>query len=87
MISCCDFSDTIQSYLADLAVVDPSATTSKDALADSAKILPREFSDSVCRDIKGMSNILEGLDSQGVREFLDLIEQCEGHLFLSGIGT
>ena len=79
-----DYSDTIQSYLADLAAVSP---TSKDTPADSAKILPKEFSESVCRDIKGVSNILEGLDSQEVRQFLDIIEQCEGHLFLSGIGT
>lgn len=38
------------------------------------------------KDIEGLQALPGGLDSQGVKRFLDLLEECQGQLLLSGIG-
>lgn len=53
---------------------------------NEANSLPSAFMDSITRDMDGVRNIPRGLDSPTVREFLDVIEQCEGQILLSGIG-
>lgn len=77
------FSTTIQRYLPDnntLAMVPKSSGI-------KAGDIPSIFIDSINRDIEGVKVMPENLDYNGVREFLDTIEQCEGQLLLSGIGT
>ena len=44
------------------------------------------FHDSIRKDYEGIKYVAEGLDSNEVNRFLDLIDECEGHLVLSGIG-
>ena len=48
--------------------------------------IPSTFSQSIRRDIDGAKSVASGLDPDEVVEFLRVIEECEGQLFLSGIG-
>lgn len=48
--------------------------------------LPVEFNASIGKDIDGVSGIPAGLDHIEVRQFMDVLEQCEGQMLFSGIG-
>ena len=48
--------------------------------------LPVEFGASISKDIDGVRSIEAGLDHVAVREFLNVLEQCEGQILMSGIG-
>jgi hypothetical protein len=48
--------------------------------------LPGEFSASISRDAEGVQAIGRGLESLEVQQFMDILEQCQGQVFMSGIG-
>ena len=79
------YSDTIQRYLADLSVTTPSVCANGNG--DSAgSQLPDAFADSISNDLAGVEAIARGLDPKAVGQFLDVVEQCQGQVLMSGIG-
>ena len=48
--------------------------------------LPAEFGSSISKDVDSVRGIEAGLDHDAVREFLNVLEQCEGQILMSGIG-
>ena len=75
-------SSTIKSYLPDSLAVSFAAASGSERASGALSV----FSESISRDLEGIQGVQAGLDWTGVREFMDMVEQCEGQIFLSGIG-
>ena len=46
----------------------------------------RSFAESINKDLAAISSLMEGLDPLEVKEFVDVVEKCEGQVVLSGMG-
>ena len=82
-------SATIQRYLAELGVTAPSISISGAAPCpghDEEDGLSSEFSASVSQDAESIQAVVGGMERQEVQQFMDILCQCRGEIFLSGIG-
>lgn len=86
-------SATIQRYLAELAVTapiipisdSPSSLPTEPSVESDKEALPSNFSESINRDAEGVQGMVAG-GIEGVKQFVDILEQCRGQILLSGIG-
>ena len=77
------YSDTIQSFLPAGVAVSPGVGPSDSSPYSG---LPVEFNSSISKDIEGVKGVSAGLDHTEVRQFLDVLERCEGQMLFSGVG-
>lgn len=54
---------------------------------DSDYTLPNFFTESIRKDVEGIASLLkDGPDPLNVKEFLEVLDKCEGQVLVSGIG-